>query len=83
MLSYTIRVTESNRAIYFRRDTYTSQGPRKIIFKEERVIVPIPVASAPMYDSLIDQNPEVTHDDPVDQEVQETLDVNIDDGDTF
>ena len=36
-----------------------------------------------MYDSLIDQNMEVTHDDPVDQEVHKTPDVNTDDEDTF
>ena len=33
-----------------------------------------------MNDSLIDQNPKVTHDDPVDLDMQETLDVNVDDG---
>ena len=39
---------------------------------------------------MIDQNPEIAHDDPkvahddlVEQEVQETLDVNVDDGDAL
>ena len=47
------RVIKLGRVIYFDDDTYASQGPREIVFREERVIVPIPVASAPMYDSLI------------------------------
>ena len=36
-----------------------------------------------MHDPLIGQNLEVTHDDPVDQKLQETLDVNVDDGDVL
>ena len=51
-------VIESNRAVYFEEDTDTSQGPREIIFREERVIIPILVASGQEYDPLIDQNPE-------------------------
>ena len=67
--SHTTRVIESDRATYFEEDTDTSQGPREIIFRKERVIIPIPVASAQVYNPLIDQNLKVTHDDPVDQEM--------------
>ena len=63
---YTPPVIESYRVVYFEEDIDTSQGPREIVFREERVIILIPVAFAPLHDPMIDQNPEITHDDLVD-----------------
>ena len=80
---HTTRVIESDRAIYFKEDIDTSQEPREIGFREECVFIPILVASTQVYDPLIDQNSEVTHDAPVYQKVQETPHVNVDDGDAL
>ena len=53
-LLHTTRVIELDRAIYFEEDTDTSQGPEEIVFREEHVIIPIPIDSAKEYDPLID-----------------------------
>ena len=42
-LSYTIRVIESDRAIYFEDDTGTSQGPREIVLKGHLIFIPMPL----------------------------------------
>ena len=52
--SHTNRIIESDRAIYFEEDTNRNQGPREIIFREECVIIPNLVASAQVYNPLID-----------------------------
>ena len=62
--SHTTRVIESNRVIY---DIGTSQGPRKIVFREHLIIVPMPLASAPIVGSRVDQHPIVIHDEPIKQ----------------
>ena len=44
--SHTIRAIESNRAIYFKDNSGTSQGPREIVLKEHPVFIPMPIASS-------------------------------------
>ena len=44
--SYTTRVIESYRVIYFEDDTGTSQGPTEIVLKEHLVFILVPIASA-------------------------------------
>ena len=63
------QVIKSDKADYFEDDTGTSQGPKEIVFKEECIIIPIDVASAPLTRHMIDQDPMATHDDLVDQVV--------------
>ena len=62
-------------------NTSTSKGPREIVFRKEHIIIPILVSSAPMTGLMIDQNPVVTHNNLVDQVVQETPDIDVDHGD--
>ena len=79
--SHTTRVIESDIIVYFKEDTSTSQEPIEIVFNEERIIIPIHVASAPVTGPTIDQNLSVTHDDPTNQVVQKTPNVEVDNGD--
>ena len=52
-----MRVIESNRAVYFENEFCSSQVSREIVFKEERIFIPVPVASAFDYEPAIDQIP--------------------------
>ena len=54
---------ESNRAIYFKDDTGTRQGPREIMFKEQPIFILVPIVSAPISSLIIDQHPVATTDD--------------------
>ena len=47
---------KSNRAIYFKDDTGTSQGPREIVFKEHLVFILVPIASAPISSLVVNQH---------------------------
>ena len=68
-LSDTTRVIESNRAIYFKDDTSTSQGPRKIVFKEHSVFIHVPIASTSISSPVVDQHPIPTIDDELIEDV--------------
>ena len=62
------RVIESDRVVYFEDEFGLSQGSREIILREERNLVPIPIASASAFDHdpTIDQIPVEAHDEPQD-----------------
>ena len=53
---------KSDRAIYFKDDTGTSQGPREIVFKEHPFFISVPIASAPMSSPIVDQHLVATTD---------------------
>ena len=61
--SHTIRVIESDRAIYFENDIGTRQGPREIVFKEHPIFIPVPISSSPISSPIVDQHPVATTDD--------------------
>ena len=61
--SYTTRVIKSNRVIYFEDDIGTSQGLRKIVFKEHPIFILLPIASALISSPVVDQHPITTTDD--------------------
>ena len=54
--SHTTKVIELNRTIYFEDDTGTSQGLRKIVFKEHPIFILMPIASAPISNLVIYQH---------------------------
>ena len=60
--SHTIRVIESDRAIYFEDDIGTSKGRRKIVFKELPVFIPVPIAFTPISSPVVDQHLVTTTD---------------------
>ena len=52
--SHITRVIESDRAIYLKDDTNTSQGLRDIVFKEHLVFIPMPIASTLISSPVVD-----------------------------
>ena len=62
-MSHTTRVIESNRTIYFKDDTGTSQGLREIVFKEHPIFILMPNASSLISSHVVDQHPIATTDD--------------------
>lgn len=70
----TARVIEYDRAVYLEDDFFSSQEPREIIFREECVIIHIPVFDTPVVCPTIDGGQVVTHDVPMNHAVQEVLD---------
>ena len=49
------------------------------MFKEVPIIIPIPVASAPIVGPMVDQHPVAIQDEPIEQVAQETPDVVVED----
>ena len=60
---HTVRVIESDQAIYFEDDTSTSQGPREIVLKKHSNFIIVPIAYVPISSPVIDQYPIATTDD--------------------
>ena len=52
--SHITRVIKSDRVIYFEDDTSTTQGLRKIVFKEHLVFISMPIAYAPISSPFVD-----------------------------
>ena len=67
--SYTTRVIELDRVIYFKDATRTSQGPRHIVFKEHLVFIHVPIASTPISSPIVDQHPLATTNDELIKDV--------------
>ena len=62
-------MNESDRAIYFKNDIGTSQGPREIVFKEHPIFILVLIASTPTSSPVVDQHPVTTTDDEPIEEV--------------
>ena len=76
--THSTRVIESDRAVYFEDEFGSSHGPREIVLREGRIIIPIPIASASDHDPTIEQIPVEAHDEPQDQAQDENLDTKND-----
>ena len=61
--SHTTGAIELDRAIYFKDDTSTSQGPREIVFKEHLIFFPMPITSSLISSPIVDKHLVVTTDD--------------------
>ena len=81
-LSHTTKVIESEKTIYFEEDIGTSQNLEKLCSRRN-ASVQEHVTSAPLIGPMIDQNLVITHDESADQVVQETPNVDVDDGDAL
>ena len=76
--SHTTRGIESDRAIYFKDEIGTSQGPIEIAFKEHLVLIPVPIASALISSLVFYQHPVATIDDePIEDVDLVALNVNL------
>ena len=76
--SYTTRVIESDRAIYFEDDIGISQGPREIVFKEHLVFISVPIASTLISSPVVDQYLVApTDDEPIEDVDLVALDVDL------
>ena len=77
--SHTTGVIEYDRAIYFKDDIGTSQGPREFVFKEHPIFIHVPIVSAPISSPVIDLHLVATTDDePIENVNLIALDVVMD-----
>ena len=75
---HTIKVIESDQAIYFENDTSTNQEPREIVFKDHPIFIPMLIASAPISSSVVDQHPvAITDNEPIEEANLEASEIHL------
>ena len=75
---HTTNVIESYRGIYFENDTSTSQGLRKIVFKEYPIFIHVPIAFGSISSLVVDQHLVATPDNKTIEDVDPVaLDVDL------